>query len=79
MRAFSIERLAKIYAYDQPVSMALSFNGLAKIVTQQLNKKVETGDCFLFLNKRRNYLKILFWANNGQNLRRLANENNKTR
>jgi transposase len=65
MKGFSIERAAKIYTYPEPVNMSCSFTGLRKIITNNLNKKAEVGDLFLFINKKRTYIKILFYAHDG--------------
>lgn len=65
MKAFTIKPKAKVFVYDEPVRMSCSFPGLSKLVQQKLGKKPESGDLFLFMNKKSTYLKVLFWAKHG--------------
>lgn len=65
MKAFNISNTAKVYAYNEPVSMARSFPGLSDLVAKKLRKKPESGDLFLFVNKKKNYCKILFFHKGG--------------
>jgi len=41
-----------------------SFDGLAAIV-EQLNMEITEGDVFIFLNKRANQIRLLFWERDG--------------
>lgn len=65
METFNVTRAERVYVYDEPVNMGKSFNGLTLMVEKKLRKKVLDGDLFLFFNKKRTYVKILFWAKNG--------------
>lgn len=65
LRAFTLEREPKIYVYGYPVHMSCGFPKLRRIVKQELKKEVERGDLYLFVNTLKNYIKVLFWSNNG--------------
>lgn len=45
--------------------MRKSFDGLSGLVRSELGKDPMTGDVFIFLNKRRNMLKLLHWESGG--------------
>ena len=65
MKVFTVARAAKVYAYSKPVSMSCSFPALEKLVAQKMRKHPDSGDLFLFFNKKMNYVKVLFWAKDG--------------
>jgi transposase len=56
---------AKFYVYSEPVNMCCSFNGLAGIVRWKMKAKPASGNVFVFMNKRRTYLKALYWQDAG--------------
>lgn len=45
--------------------MRRSFDGLHAIVQSEFNRDILGGDIFLFLNKRRDRIKILWWDSDG--------------
>lgn len=45
--------------------MRKSINGLSIMVEQIMDQNPFTGDLFVFCNRRRNMIKILFWDRNG--------------
>jgi len=45
--------------------MRKSFDGLSGLVHQQMKQQVIGGDVFIFLNKRRNQVKLLAWEKDG--------------
>ncbi|HIC35650.1 MAG TPA: IS66 family insertion sequence element accessory protein TnpB [Gammaproteobacteria bacterium] len=55
----------RIYLYAQDVDMRRSFDGLMAIVQTAFDKDIRQGDCYLFINKRRDRLKILWWDGDG--------------
>ena len=55
----------KIYLATEPCDMRKSFNGLSIVVQNKLRADPQSGAAFLFTNKRRNLLKILYWDGSG--------------
>lgn len=45
--------------------MRKSINGLSILVEQVMDQNPFTGDLFVFCNRRRNMIKILYWDRNG--------------
>lgn len=56
---------AKIFLCRNPVSMRMSFEGLGTLVEQLFPGELLTGSLFLFFNKPRTCLKVLFWDRDG--------------
>ena len=52
---------AKMFVYFQPVDMRKAIDGLSAIVTSCLNEAPESGDMFIFRNKRANKIKLIYW------------------
>lgn len=55
----------RIFVARQPVDLRQSFNGLSAWVKNQLQADPLSGHLFVFTNRRRNRLKILFWDRTG--------------
>ena len=55
----------RIYLYAQDVDMRRSFDGLMAIVQMEFDRDIRQGDFFLFINKRKDRLKILWWDGDG--------------
>lgn len=55
----------KVYAALAPTDMRKSFQGLEGIIETQLGQQIEDGDLFLFFNRRRDRLKVLFFTGDG--------------
>ena len=55
----------RILVAIEPCDMRKSFDGLSAIVVNQLNENATSGSLFLFTNKRRNRLKILYFDGSG--------------
>lgn len=51
--------------YSRPCDMRKSFDGLSGLVRSELGRDPLSGDVFVFLNKRRNQLKLLHWEPGG--------------
>jgi transposase len=56
----------KVYVAIEPQDMRKSFNGLSAVVEGRLREDPRRGALFLFANKRRNRLKILYFDGTGQ-------------
>lgn len=55
----------RVFVYGQPVDMRKSFDGLFTLVSSVLGEDPLSGDLFIFVNRRRNYLKGLLWDRTG--------------
>ncbi len=56
------------YLYREVTDMRKSFDGLAGLIRSELNKDPLSGDIFIFLNRRRNQIKLLLWEQDGFSL-----------
>jgi transposase len=56
---------ARLFLCEQPVSMRKSFEGLGKEVERLFPGELLSGAFFIFLNKRRDHMKVLFWDKDG--------------
>ncbi len=55
----------KIYLHREPVDMRKSYDGLFGIVKNELAMDVRNGGLFMFINLRRNRVKLLYWDTDG--------------
>ena len=55
----------KIYLAVEPVDMRKSFNGLWSLAEQKLGENPRQGAVFVFVNKDRDRLKMLYWDGTG--------------
>ena len=55
----------KIYLYAKPTDMRKSFDGLHAIVQSEFRRDIRRGDVFLFLNRRRDRIKLIHWDRDG--------------
>lgn len=55
----------RIFVALEPCDMRKGFNGLEALVANQLNEQVKDGALFLFSNKSRTRLKVLYWDGSG--------------
>jgi transposase len=61
----SISPLIKIYLHREPVDMRKSYDGLFGIVKNDLAMDVRNGGLFMFINLRRNRVKVMYWDKDG--------------
>jgi transposase len=55
----------RILAWREPVDMRKSFDGLIALTKGSLQEDPLSGSLHVFFNRRRNYLKLLFWDRTG--------------
>ena len=55
----------RILAYRHPVDMRKSFNGLVALVQHTLHEDPLSGSLYIFINRRRNYVKAVYWDRTG--------------
>lgn len=56
---------AHLFLCQHPVSMRKSFEGLSALVEQLFPEELLTGSFFIFLNRRKDHMKVLFWDRDG--------------
>ena len=61
----SIPSTVSIFLYTEPTDMRKSFDGLSGIVRSEFAADPLDGSLFLFVNRRRDRLKILHWDGTG--------------
>lgn len=54
-----------IYLAVEPTDMRKGFDGLSRIVTEHIEKNVLDGGLFVFVNRRGDRLKLLWWQEDG--------------
>ena len=57
-----------IYLCTEPVDFRKGFDGLTGIVTERLGQSVTGGALFLFVNRKRDRIKALWWQTGGLTL-----------
>lgn len=62
---FSFPNQTKVFLAVEPVDMRKSFNGLWAEANNTLRENPFSGALFVFTNKRRDRLKILYWDGSG--------------
>lgn len=74
-------KVKAVYRYPKPVDFRKSIDGLAALVELDIKVAVFDPVLFVFLNKTRNRVKILYWERNGFCLwfKRLQAERFKTK
>src|SRR5512134_4003175 len=55
----------RVFAHRFATDMRKSFSGLVGIIESELGQQVESGHLFLFFNRRRDRVKILFFTGDG--------------
>lgn len=61
----SLPPTVKIFLCPQATDMRKSFNGLSAAIKQVLGQDPFCGHLFVFFNRRRDQVRILFWDRNG--------------
>lgn len=55
----------RIMAYRHPVDMRKQFDGLVALVRHALSEDPLSGSLYVFINRRRNYVKLVYWDRTG--------------
>ncbi len=61
----SLPSAVRVFIYTGPTDMRRSFDGLAGMAEELIGEDPLSGHLFLFRNRRRDRIKILFWDTDG--------------
>ena len=64
----SVASGTRIFVYTGAADMRKSFNGLSGLVVQHFQADLFSGHLFVFFNRKRTYVKILAWDQDGLSL-----------
>jgi len=56
---------ARVFVYKEATDMRKSFEGLSTIVEAVFDEELTSGAYFVFLNRRRDHMKVLYWDSDG--------------
>ena len=62
---FGLSAAVRVYLATKPADMRKSFDGLAALASTSLALDSLSGHLFVFVNKRRDRIKILYWDRDG--------------
>ena len=62
---FGLSAAVRVYLATRPADMRKSFDGLAALASGNLALDPLSGHLFVFVNKRRDRIKILYWDRDG--------------
>lgn len=62
---FNLNTSTVVYVHRAVIDFRKNINGLAALVEHEMKLNPFTDACFVFSNKRRDRVKILFWQRNG--------------
>ena len=55
----------KVWLSSEPADMRKSINGLSFLVVENLKGNPQTGELFIFYNRKKDLIKVLYWHYNG--------------
>jgi transposase len=55
----------KVWLYNQPTDMRKQFDGLAALAKVKLQEPAASGDLFVFVNRKRTHMKVLYYSKGG--------------
>ncbi|NBC24558.1 MAG: IS66 family insertion sequence element accessory protein TnpB [Bacteroidetes bacterium] len=61
----SIHNQQRYFFYGAPTDMRKGFAGLSGLVRQHMSHDLMSGDVFIFINRRRDRIKLLMWDRTG--------------
>ena len=62
---FPISGVTRIYLYSGPCDMRKSFDSLCGLIRSELGADPLSGSLFVFCNRRRTMIKVLYWDRDG--------------
>ena len=62
---FGLSAAVRVYLAKEPADMRKSYDGLSALVAGVLELDPLSGHLFVFINKRRDRIKILYWDRDG--------------
>lgn len=62
---FNLNAQQAYYLYGEATDMRKGFNGLSGLVRNELGKDPLSGSVFIFINRRRDRMKLLVWERGG--------------
>ena len=62
---FGLSNSLRVFLALEPVDLRMSFNGLYGVVLDRLEEDPCSGALFVFTNKRRSRIKMLYWDGTG--------------
>ena len=65
---FTLSSSHRFHLYSEPTDMRKSFDGLSGLIQNSLGRDPRNGSVFMFINKRRDKLKLLHWQGVGYTL-----------
>ena len=65
---FALQEADRIFICNRPTDMRKSFNGLSILVHTLIEKDPLSGQMFVFFNKQRDRVKVLWWHHGGFNV-----------
>jgi transposase len=60
-----LSRALRLYVATEPMNLRKSFDGLCNEVRESLGADPLSGHVFIFLNRRKNQVKLLWWTRGG--------------
>ncbi|AWB66265.1 IS66 family insertion sequence hypothetical protein [Saccharobesus litoralis] len=54
-----------IWLYNQPVDMRKQFDGLAALAQTKVGRRANSGELFVFVNRKRTHIKLLYYQQGG--------------
>lgn len=60
-----LDQRGRVFVYGRPTDMRKGFTGLQALVLQSLGEDPLSGDLFVFVNRRRTFMKCLVWDRTG--------------
>lgn len=55
----------RLFLYQHPMNMRKSFEGLSAIIEELFPGELLSGAFFIFLNRKKDHMKVLFWDGDG--------------